>query len=92
MNRIEKFILNSSLLDTSTHSGTNQKTWNEHTKSKFLDRLKIIGSVYCYQDKTYNIWHYNKKNPTYVDYDMDIDINLSYVRPYIYINYGEFIF
>ena len=62
-------------------SGTNQKTWNEHTKSKFLDRLNIIGSVYCYQDKTYNIWHYNKSFSNYKDYDMDIDIDLSYVRP-----------
>ena len=66
-------------------SGTNQKTWNEHTKSKFLDRIKDLGSVYTYQDKTYNIWHYNKKNPTYVDYDMNIDINLSYVNPNKYI-------
>jgi hypothetical protein len=66
-------------------SGTNQLYWNEQTKSKFLDRLKELGSVYTYQDKTYNIWHYNKKNPTYVDYDMDIDINLSYVNPNKYI-------
>ena len=66
-------------------SGTNQKTWNEHTKSKFLDRLKIIGSVYCYQDKTYNIWHYNKSFSNYKDYDMDIDIDLSYVKPNKYI-------
>ena len=39
-------------------SGTNQKYWNETTKSKFLDRLKTIGSVYTYQDKVYNIYHY----------------------------------
>jgi hypothetical protein len=29
-------------------SGTNQLYWNEHTKSKFLDRLKELGSVYTY--------------------------------------------
>ena len=66
-------------------SGTNQLYWNEHTKSKFLDRLKELGSVYTYQDKTYNIWHYNKKNPNYVDYDSNIDIDLSYVKPNKYI-------
>jgi hypothetical protein len=60
---------------------SNLKSWNEYTESKFLDRLKTIGSVYCYQDKTYNIWHYDKSHPEYKDYDMDIDINLSYVRP-----------
>ena len=49
-------------------SGTNQKTWNKHTKSKFLDRLKELGSVYSYQDKTYNIWHYNKSFSNYKDY------------------------
>ena len=27
-------------------SGTNLKAWNEYTKSKFLDRLKELGSVY----------------------------------------------
>jgi len=60
---------------------SNLKSWNEYTESKFLDRLKIIGSVYCYQDKTYNIWHYDKSHPEYKDYDMDIDFNLSYVNP-----------
>jgi len=59
---------------------TNLKSWNEYTESKFLERLKTIGNVYCYQDKTYNIWHYDKSHPEYKDYDMDIDINLSYVR------------
>jgi hypothetical protein len=62
-------------------SGTNLKAWNEYTKSKFLDRLKIIGEVYTYQDKTHNIWHYDKSNIEYKDYDMDIDINLAYVKP-----------
>ena len=59
---------------------TNLKSWNEYTESKFLDRLKTIGEVYTYQDKTYNIWHYDKSHPEYKDYDMDIDIDLSYVR------------
>jgi hypothetical protein len=26
--------------------GTNLKIWNEYTKSKFLDRLKELGSTY----------------------------------------------
>lgn len=64
--------------------GTNQKRWNENTESRFLDRLKEIGSVYTYQDKINNIWHYNKSScePTsmWYDYDDDIDIDLSYVR------------
>ena len=64
---------------------SNLKSWNEYTESKFLDRLKIIGSVYTYQDKTYNIWHYDKSHPEYKDYDSDIDINLSYVRPNTHI-------
>ena len=64
---------------------TNLKSWNEYTESKFLDRLKKLGSVYCYQDKTYNIWHYDKSHPEYKDYDMDIDFNLSYVRPNTHI-------
>ena len=66
-------------------SGTNPKSWNEYTKSKFLDRLKELGSVYIYQDKIDNIWHYNKSNPEHVDYDSDIDIDLSYVRPNTHI-------
>ena len=64
---------------------TNQKHWNEHTKSKFLDRLKELGSVYTYQDKTYNIFHYDKSDPEHKDYDSDIDIDLSYVRPNTHI-------
>ena len=62
-------------------SDSNLKHWNENTKSKFLDRLKELGSVYTYQDKTYNINHYEKSNPEHIDYDSDIDIDLSYVRP-----------
>jgi hypothetical protein len=64
--------------------GTNQKRWNEHTESRFLDRLKELGSVYTYQDKINNIWHYNKSSSDpdsmWYDYDNDIDIDLSYVR------------
>ena len=64
-------------------NATNLKYWNENTKSKFLDRLKELGSVYTYQDKTHNIWHYDKTNPfmNYKDFDPDIDIDLSYVNP-----------
>ena len=66
-------------------SEANQKYWNEHTKSNFLDRLKELGSVYTYQDKTYNINHYDKSNPEHKDYESDIDIDLSYVRPNTHI-------
>ena len=62
-------------------SDANLKYWNEKTKSKFLDRLKKIGDVYTYQDKTYNINHYDKSNPEHADFDSDIDIDLSYVNP-----------
>jgi hypothetical protein len=40
-------------------SGMNLKDWNEYTKSKFLDRLKELGTVYTYQDKVNNVWHYS---------------------------------
>ena len=66
-------------------SATNLKTWNEYTKSKFLDKLKDLGSVYIYQDKTYNIWYYNKTDPEHIDFDSDIDIDLSYVDPKTHI-------
>lgn len=62
-------------------SGTNLKSWNEYTESKFLDKLKLIGDVYIYQDKIHNIWHYDNTNPEKKDFDSDIDINLSYVNP-----------
>ena len=62
-------------------SGTNIKSWNEYTKSKFLDKLKELGDVYTYQDKIHNIWHYDTSDPEHVDFDADIDIDLSYVRP-----------
>ena len=62
-------------------SGTNIKNWNETTESKFLDKLKQLGSVYTYQDKTHNIHYYNKTNPEHKDFDPDIDIDLSYVNP-----------
>jgi hypothetical protein len=62
-------------------SGTNLKDWNETTQSKFLDRLKELGSVYTYQDKTYNIFHYDKFYPGHDDFDKDIDIDLDYVNP-----------
>jgi hypothetical protein len=66
-------------------SGTNLKSWNEYTKSKFLDRLKKLGSVYTYQDKIHNIWHYDKSNPEYIDFDSNIDIDLSYIKPNTHI-------
>jgi len=64
---------------------TNLKHWNEYTKSKFLDRLKQLGYVYTYQNKTNNIYHYEKSNPEHIDFDSDIDFNLSYVNPNTHI-------
>ena len=61
-------------------SGTNLKSWNEYTESKFLDQLKLIGKVYIYQDKIHNIWYYDNTNPEKKDFDSDIDINLSYIN------------
>ena len=61
-------------------AGTNLSTWNKYTKSKFLDKLKTLGSVYTYQDKINNIWHYNLTNSAHDDYDDDLDFDLSYIR------------
>jgi len=66
-------------------AGANLKSWNEYTKSKFLDRLTKLGSIYTYQDKTHNIWHYDTNDAGHIDYDSDIDIDLSYVRPNTHI-------
>ena len=66
-------------------NATNLKDWNYNTKSKFLDRLKTLGSVYTYQDKTNNIFHYEKTNIEHIDYDSDIDFNLSYINPNTHI-------
>ena len=66
-------------------AGTNLKSWNEYTNSKFLDRLKDLGSIYTYQDKVNNIWHYNMTDLEHTDFDSDIDIDLSYVRPNTHI-------
>ena len=66
-------------------AGTNLKSWNESTKSKFLDRLKELGSTYTYQDKVNNIWHYDKSDLEHTDFDSDIDFDLSYVKPNTHI-------
>ena len=55
--------------------GTNQKYWNEHTCSNFLNKLKEIGSVYTYQDKSMNIYHYCQCVHNYGNYNSDIDFN-----------------
>jgi len=61
-------------------AGTNLKSWNEETESKFLDRLQKIGEIYTYQDKVNNIYYYNKKDKNYADYDSDIDFDYKYVN------------
>jgi len=67
-------------------AGTNLKSWNESTKSKFLDKLKMLGNVYTYQDKINNIWHYDKTDPEHTDFDDDINFDLSYVKVNNHIN------
>jgi len=65
---------------------TNLKTWNNSTKTKFLNTLKELGSVYTYPDKTHHGWHYDKSNPEYNEVESSaIDIDLSYVRPNTHI-------
>jgi pimeloyl-ACP methyl ester carboxylesterase len=62
-------------------SGTNSKSWNEYTDSKFLDKLKEIGHVFVYQDKVHNIWRYDKTNPERKDFPKDLSaIDLSYIN------------
>jgi len=61
-------------------SGTNIKTWNEYTESKFLNKLNKLGEIYTYQDKIHNIWHYDDNNPEKKDFDSDLDFDLSYVN------------
>ena len=60
--------------------GTNLKSWNEYTESKFLNKLKKLGKIYIYQDKLYNTMYYNKTNPNYKDYESDIDFDLNYIK------------
>jgi hypothetical protein len=67
-------------------SGTNIKSWNDYTESKFLDQLKLIGSIYVYQDKIHNIWHYDKTNSERKDYSSNINIDLLYVDIKSHIN------
>ena len=64
--------------------GTNPKHWNEYTKSKFITRLKRLGSVYTYQDKLYNIWHYSTEK-THADYPADINFDIDYINPETHI-------
>jgi len=63
-------------------SGTNVKSWNEYTESKFLDKLKAqipSAKFYTYQDKIHNIWHYHKSNIEKNDFPSDLDFGLDYV-------------
>lgn len=61
-------------------AGTNLRVWNEYVRSRFLDRLKEVGEVSTYQDKVNNVFHYDRTDPEYVDFDADIDFGLKYVR------------
>lgn len=66
-------------------NGENIKIWNENTKSKFLDRLKTLGDVYVYQDKSYNIIHYDLSDKKYLEYNNDINFDLSYIKVNNYV-------
>jgi len=72
-------------------AGTNLKSWNEYTKSKFLDRLKELGSIYTYQDKVNNIWYYDKSDSEHIDFDPDMNFDLNYVKvnKHIKMVYGD---
>ena len=61
-------------------SGTTLKSWNEETESKFLDRLKKIGKIYTYQDKTNNIFYYDKEWVEHIMFDYDINFDFKYVN------------
>ena len=66
-------------------SGTNLKAWNEYTESKFLDRLKMIGSVYTYQDKIlYIIFHYLVEY--YLTYNNVIQTSHNYIKNIIQLD------
>jgi hypothetical protein len=67
-------------------AGTNLKSWNEETESKFLNRLQKIGKVYTYQDKVNNIYHYDKNDPTWTDFNPDINFDYKYVNVNTHIN------
>ena len=66
-------------------NGENIKIWNENTKSKFLDRLKTLGDVYVYQDKSYNIIHYDLSDKKHLEYNNDINFDLSYIKVNNYV-------
>lgn len=65
--------------------GTNLKSCWSDTESDFLGKLKKLGSVYMYQDKLYNLLHYNTTYEKSKDYDNDIDFDLSYININIHI-------
>ena len=50
-----------------------------------MPTISKIGSVYTYQNKTNNIFHYEKSNPEHIDFNSDIDFNLFYVTPNTHI-------
>ena len=66
-------------------NGENIKIWNENTKSKFLDRLKTLGDVYVYQDKSHNIIHYDLSDKKHLEYNNDINFDLSYIKVNNYV-------
>lgn len=59
---------------------TNLKSCWSDTDSDFLSKLKKQGSVYMYQDKLYNLAHYDTTYEKSKDYDNDIDFDLSYIN------------
>ena len=69
-------------------SGTNIKNWNETTESKFLDRLKELGSVYTYQDKINNLKIEQKTlNDTILNLDEKVKILHSEISPNIQLKF-----
>lgn len=70
-------------------SDIQHRLWNKTQKNKFISSLKKIGEVYICKDKTENINYYDLSNKNRLQYDKDIDFDLSYIN---INNYGKMIY
>ena len=60
-------------------SGNSSKFCVWQNDTKFLNKLKKIGDIFVYQNKLYNVNHYDKSNPDFDDYEPDINFNVDYL-------------
>ena len=58
---------------------SNLNSW-KNTKSDLLKKLKTLGTVYMYQNKLYNVYHYDINHPYRKEFDNDINFDLSYIN------------